>query len=455
MKPARRIFPTLASQDSHERVSSRIQDPSTRREPEAALIPPVRDAMEIYLVGGAVRDRLLGLPVRERDYVVVGGSPEQLIERGFRPVGRDFPVFLHPETGEEYALARTERKQGRGYHGFSFATGTGVSLVEDLARRDLTINAIAENAQGELIDPYGGQADLAARILRHVSPAFVEDPLRVLRVARFAARFHDHSFKLAPETRALMTEIGRRGELETLPPERIWQETRRALATTHPEIFFATLRQVSALGTLFPEIEVLFGIPQEDAIHPEIDTGEHLLLALAQSARIAPDPVAAYAVLTHDLGKAQTPRTLWPSHPDHALAGAVLSRSLSARLRVSHDYRLPAELTARWHLEIHACLDQSIDHLASWIGELPYRTRGASLNQVLQACEADFRGRLGFDAAPYPQRPFLEQLFETLRSIRLDPADYDRSPDEKKRLLAVRLYETVRQARIQSACGQK
>ncbi|EQD74249.1 multifunctional tRNA nucleotidyl transferase/2'3'-cyclic phosphodiesterase/2'nucleotidase/phosphatase, partial [mine drainage metagenome] len=345
--------------------------------------------MDIYLVGGAVRDRLLGLPVGERDYVVVGGSPQQLIENGFRPVGRDFPVFLHPATGEEYALARTERKRGRGYHGFSFETGTGVTLVDDLARRDLTINAIAENARGELIDPYGGRADLAARILRHVSPAFVEDPLRVLRVARFAARFHDLGFTLAPETRILMTEIAQSGELETLPPERIWQELRRALATTHPEIFLVTLRTVGALSVLIPEMDALFGIPQEAALHPEIDTGEHILMALAQSARISADPIVGYAVLSHDLGKAKTPRALWPRHPGHAESGVLLSRTLSARLRVPNDYRLTAELTARWHLEIHACLDQPIDRLAAWIKELPYRSRSRNLVQSLKACEAD------------------------------------------------------------------
>ncbi|MHB1543440.1 MAG: multifunctional CCA addition/repair protein [Gammaproteobacteria bacterium] len=407
--------------------------------------------MEIYLVGGAVRDRLLGLPVGERDYVVVGGSPHLMIENGFRPVGRDFPVFLHPETGEEYALARTERKKGRGYHGFSFETGTGVTLIDDLARRDLTINAIAENAQGELIDPHGGRADLAARILRHVSPAFVEDPLRVLRVARFAARFRDLGFTLAPETRILMTEIVRRGELDSLPPERIWQETRRAFSTTHPEVFFATLRTVGALGVLIPELDALFGIPQEAELHPEIDAGEHILLALAQSVRIDSDPVVGYAVLTHDLGKAKTPRAFWPQHPDHARSSALLSRTLSARLRVPNDYRITAELTAHWHLEVHTCLDQSIDQLAIWIGELPYRSRAGNLIQALKACEADFRGRPGYESRPYPQRPFLEQLFEALRSIRLEPAEYDWPLAEKKKQLNMRLYETIRKVRTHCA----
>jgi tRNA nucleotidyltransferase (CCA-adding enzyme) len=409
--------------------------------------------MDIYLVGGAVRDRLLGLPVGERDYVVVGGSPEELIGHGFRPVGRDFPVFLHPETGEEYALARTERKKGMGHHDFSFETGHAVSLVDDLARRDLTINAIAENAQGELIDPYGGRADLAARVLRHVSPAFVEDPLRVLRVARFAARFHDLGFTLAPETRDLMAEIVRRGELQTLTPERVWQELRRALQTTHPAIFMMTLRRVGALPIVLPELEALFGVPQEAALHPEIDTGEHVLIALEQSARIDPDPVVGYAVLAHDLGKAETPRALWPTHPGHAVSGARLSRALSTRLRVPGEFRLTAELTARWHLEAHRALDQSPDELAAWIRELPYRTREQNLHQFLKACEADFRGRPGYESSPYPQRPFLEALLSALRAIRLEPAEYDWPLAEKKKQLDRRLAEALRHVRARFAPG--
>lgn len=394
-----------------------------------------------------MRDRLLGLPVRERDYVVVGGSPEALLAQGYRQVGRDFPVFLHPETGAEYALARTERKKGHGYHGFSFETGTQVSLIEDLARRDLTINAMAEDSRGELIDPYGGQADLAARILRHVSPAFVEDPLRVLRVARFAARFHDLGFSLAPETQNLMSEIASSGELETLPPERIWQELERALGTPHPEVFISTLRSVGALKVLLPEVDALFGVPQDPDTHPEIDTGAHILLALAQSAQIDTDPEVAYAVLTHDLGKALTSPALWPHHPGHTESSARLAHTLSERLHVPHDYRLVAELMARWHLDVHACRVQPIDQFMAWVRELPYRTRSQQLLKVLKACEADFRGRPDHGSRPYPQRPFLEGLFRKLQSVRLAPSQYDWPVSEKKKVLNERVEEIIRESR--------
>jgi tRNA nucleotidyltransferase (CCA-adding enzyme) len=401
--------------------------------------------VEIYLVGGAVRDRLLGLPVAERDYVVVGASPAQMIERGFKPVGRDFPVFLHPETKEEYALARSERKAGSGHGGFRFQTGLEVSLVADLARRDLTINAIAEGAGGELIDPYGGRADLESRLLRHVSPAFVEDPLRLLRVARFSARFHALGFRLAPETQTLMRAISHSGELATLPPERIWQETRRALATAHPEIYIQTLRDVDGLKSLFPEIDCLFGIPQDPREHPEIDAGEHVLQALAASAREGADPIVAYAVLVHDLGKGRTDPSLWPNHPGHAESGLEAVRQLNARLRVPHAFRLAAELATRWHLEIHRALDQDVGTLDGWLSHLPYRQNPALLDPVLAACAADFHGRTGHERDPYPPRPFLSHLLPALAGVRLEAGEYDWTPEQKRQVLASRRIALIRE----------
>ncbi len=402
--------------------------------------------MEIYLVGGAIRDRLLGLPVGERDYVVVGSSPAAMIERGFRPVGRDFPVFLHPETREEYALARSERKSGIGHGGFRFQTGPEVSLVSDLARRDLTINAMAEGPGGEIIDPYGGVRDLESRLLRHVSPAFVEDPLRLLRVARFSARFQALGFRLAPETRSLMASMSQSGELTTLVPERIWQETRRALATDHPETYIQTLRAVGALKILFPEIDCLFGIPQDPKEHPEIDTGEHLLLALAAVARKSKDPLVAYAVLVHDLGKGRTDPARWPHHPGHAESGLAVVRELNARLRVPHTFRLVAELTTRWHLEIHRAPDQDARSLDGWLSQLPYRQNPALLDPVLAACAADFRGRRGHEADPYPQEAFLSRLAPALAAIRLEPGEYDWTPDQKRAALANRRMARIAQA---------
>ena len=402
--------------------------------------------VEVYLVGGAVRDRLLGLPVGERDYVVVGSSPATMIERGFRPVGRDFPVFLHPETHEEYALARSERKSGTGHGGFRFQTGPDVSLIADLARRDLTINAMSEKPGGEIIDPYGGRADLESRLLRHVSPAFVEDPLRLLRVARFSARFHSLGFRLAPETRSLMESMSESGELTTLAPERVWQETRRALSTDHPERYIQTLREVGALRVLFPEIDCLFGIPQDPREHPEIDTGEHLLLSLAASARESQDPVVAYAVLVHDLGKGRTDPSLWPRHPAHDESGLEVVRAFNARLRVPHAFRQAAELATRWHLEIHRALDQDAPRLDGWLSQLPYRQDPTLLDPVLAACAADFRGRGGHEADPYPPRPFLSRLLPALAAIRLEPSEYGWTPGEKREALAHRRIALIKRA---------
>ncbi|MBP8926927.1 MAG: multifunctional CCA addition/repair protein, partial [Pseudomonadales bacterium] len=313
--------------------------------------------MKTYLVGGAVRDRLLGIDVIERDWVVVGATGNDMLARGLRRVGRDFPVFLDPRSGDQYALARRERKSGHGYAGFEFEVDAGVSLEDDLGRRDLTINAIAEDLDGTLIDPYGGRADLERGVLRHVSDAFVEDPLRVLRVARFAARFAARGFIIAPETLALMREIAASGELDHLVAERVWEETRRALGETRPDVFFTTLRACGALATVFPEIERLFGVPQTPRHHPEIDTGIHILLCLQLAARLELAPIVRFALLTHDLGKALTPPEKWPSHIGHERLGAEAVRALCTRLRVPVKWRELALLVCLHHTRCHRALE--------------------------------------------------------------------------------------------------
>jgi tRNA nucleotidyltransferase (CCA-adding enzyme) len=378
--------------------------------------------MEIYLVGGAVRDRLLGLPVTERDWVVVGATPEALRARGFRPVGRDFPVFLHPETGEEYALARTERKTAPGHTGFVFHADPGVSLEEDLRRRDLTINAMAESADGTLIDPYGGRGDLEHRLLRHVSAAFTEDPLRVLRVARFAARFQPLGFRVADETRALMAEVAAGGELHRLSPERIWNETVRALAAPAPRAYVEVLRDCGALRVLFPEIDALFGVPQRADYHPEIDTGLHLLLALDQAAALSPDPRVRFAVLVHDLGKALTPAEVLPRHIGHEGTGLPLVEGLCARLRVPADYQRLALLVTRLHLQCHMAPELRADTLLRLFRDLDIYRRPETLEQFLLACEADARGRGGaFPQRPYPAADWLRALAVQVQAVRAQP----------------------------------
>ncbi|HEY8540030.1 MAG TPA: multifunctional CCA addition/repair protein, partial [Steroidobacteraceae bacterium] len=310
--------------------------------------------MEIYLVGGAVRDELLGLPVRERDWVVVGAEPQELLDRGFRPVGKDFPVFLHPETNEEYALARTERKTGPGYRGFETRFSPDVTLEQDLERRDLTINAIAKDPEtGKLIDPFGGERDLRDRVLRHVSPAFVEDPVRVLRVARFAARFAPLGFTVAPETIELMRQIAASGELDALVPERVWLELHKTLQMPAPWRFFEVLRDANALAVIFPEIDALFGVPQPEQWHPEIDSGLHTMMVLEQACRLSPDPIVRFAALVHDLGKGTTPKDEWPRHVAHEHRGVPLIEQLCARLRVPNAFRDLAILVGRHHLVMH------------------------------------------------------------------------------------------------------
>jgi tRNA nucleotidyltransferase (CCA-adding enzyme) len=366
--------------------------------------------MQTYLVGGAVRDKLLNRPVVDHDHVVVGAMPEELLALGYKPVGKDFPVFLHPKTGEEYALARTERKTGRGYHGFVFQADATVTLEQDLARRDLTINAIAQDEHGALTDPYHGVRDIEARVLRHVSPAFVEDPVRVLRVARFAARFAPLGFTVAAETMALMQQMVRDGEVDHLVPERVWAETRKALGEPQPSAFLRVLRECGALAVLFPEIDALYGVPQRAEFHPEIDTGVHLEMVLDAAARIAPgDDLVGFCALTHDLGKALTPADEWPRHIDHEHRGVAPLRVLAARLKVPTEHTTLAELVCREHLNTHRAFELKPATVLKLLSSLDALRRPARLDSFLAACEADKRGRLGHEHDGYPQAAYLRE----------------------------------------------
>jgi tRNA nucleotidyltransferase (CCA-adding enzyme) len=373
--------------------------------------------VQIYLVGGAVRDRLLGLPAAERDWVVVGATPDDLRARGFLPVGRDFPVFLHPETKEEYALARTERKTAPGYHGFVFHADPAVTLEEDLRRRDLTINAMAEDESGALIDPYGGQRDLAARVLRHVSPAFAEDPVRILRVARFYSRFRPLGFQVADETLALMRQMVTAGEADALQPERVWQETRRALLQDDPAAFFELLRECGALARLFPELDALFGVPQTPKHHPEIDTGVHVLMALSQAARLQAPLEVRFAVLCHDFGKALTPETILPHHYGHEARGIERVTQLCERLRVPSDCRELALRVTRHHLLVHQAEQLRPGTLIELLERNDAFRQPERFLQFLQACECDARGRLGLEDRAYPQAAFLRGALQAASAV--------------------------------------
>ncbi len=356
--------------------------------------------MKIYQVGGAVRDKYLNRPCKDKDWVVVGATQEKLLALGYTPVGRDFPVFLHPKTHEEYALARTERKTKPGYTGFSVYAAPDVSLEDDLCRRDLTINAMAEDSNRQLIDPFNGLADLRAGILRHVSPAFVEDPVRILRVARFAARF---GFRLADETLALMTEMVKNHEVDALVSERVWQEMVRALGEEQPTIFFEILRQCGALAHIFPEIDRLFGVPQSPEHHPEIDTGVHVMLCLQQARLLTNDTQVLFAVLTHDLGKGTTPLKQWPKHTGHEERGIEQIEALCQRYRVPSQYRDLAILVGRYHTHCHRVAELSPETVLKTLQNLDAFRRPQRFEQFLLACEADSRGREGFAAQPYPQ----------------------------------------------------
>ncbi|MBS0376606.1 MAG: multifunctional CCA addition/repair protein [Proteobacteria bacterium] len=402
--------------------------------------------MQTYLVGGAVRDELLGRPVRERDWVVVGARPEELEAQGYKRVGRDFPVFLHPGTHEEYALARTERKTGPGYRGFETRHSPDVSLEEDLRRRDLTINAIARAPDGSLIDPYGGAADLAARRLRHVSEAFAEDPVRILRVARFAARFAPLGFTIAPETVALMRAMVAAGEAAALVPERVWAETRKALAEPAPEAFLAALRECGALAVVFPELDRLYGVPQPPRWHPEVDTGVHVALVLAAAARLSPEPRVRFAALVHDLGKGTTPPAEWPKHVGHEERGAGLILALAERLRVPNDFRELALLVARYHGLCHRALELRPSTVLELLEHCDALRRPDRFGEFLLACQADLRGRTGFEARDYPQGTYLAAALALAQRTELD-ADERRGLDgaaigarlRDKRLAALRV----------------
>ena len=373
--------------------------------------------MEIYLVGGAVRDSLLNYPSSENDWVVVGATPEQMTDQGFKPVGQDFPVFIHPKSSEEYALARTERKSGHGYKGFEFYTSVDVSLEEDLIRRDLTINAMAQDNAGNIIDPFGGQQDLEKKRLRHVSGAFTEDPLRVLRVARFAARYHHLGFTIASETMALMKSIVAEGEMAFLVAERVWKETSRALTERSPQVFIQVLRDCGALKALFPEVDALFGVPQRADYHPEVDTGIHTLMALEQSVKLSESSAVRFSVLVHDLGKALTPETVLPSHSGHEKSGLPLVKALCDRLTVPNSHRQLAMAVTEYHLHSHKAKElkpATILKLFQNIGALRDDRR---LSDFLYCCEADARGRTGFEDISYHARDYLMAALSAVKKV--------------------------------------
>jgi tRNA nucleotidyltransferase (CCA-adding enzyme) len=370
--------------------------------------------VKIFRVGGSVRDELLGLPVKDQDFVVVGSSPQEMIDLGYRPVGKDFPVFLHPQTNEEYALARTERKSGRGYTGFTVHAAPDVTLEQDLERRDLTINAIARDEAGRLIDPFHGADDLKAGILRHVGPAFVEDPVRVMRIARFAARF---GFAIAPETLMLMRRMVADGELDYLVPERAWQEIARGLMESRPSLMLITLRECGALARVLPEVDALFGVPQPAQHHPEIDTGAHILLVIDYAAARGYPLAVRFAALTHDLGKAATPREEWPRHRGHEESGVALVEALCERLRVPGECRDLAVLAARYHLQVHNAAELRAGTIVKLLESTDALRRPQRFELMLNACECDYRGRAGLETRPYPGAEVLRKALVAARSV--------------------------------------
>jgi tRNA nucleotidyltransferase (CCA-adding enzyme) len=405
------------------------------------------EGLNCLIVGGAVRDRLLDRPANDHDWVVLGSTPEEMTSRGFVPVGNDFPVFLHPKTREEYALARTERKSGRGHQGFAFHAAPEVTLEEDLLRRDLTINAMAQTADGVLVDPFNFKRDLDARILRHVSPAFNEDPLRVLRVARFAAQLAGEGFTLAPETRDLMQTMTAAGELSDLTAERVWQETQKALASPAPARYFEILRDVGALAVLFPEVDALFGVPQPEKYHPEIDCGIHTLLALTAAARLTGDVGIRFAVLCHDLGKALTPPEQWPRHIGHEARGVAPATALSERLRVPKAMKELAILVTAQHGRVHTALEMRPATLLDLVESLDGLRRPERMEAVLLACHADARGRLGSEDDDYPQADRVRAAAELARSV---------SPEAfvAQGLKGLEIKNALHQARVQLLAQQ-
>lgn len=397
-------------------------------------------------MGGAVRDEMLGLVPKERDWVVVGSAPEELLTRGFRQVGASFPVYLHPETGEEYALARTERKQGHGYHGFTVDFHPGVTLEEDLERRDLTVNAMARGTDGSLIDPFGGQRDLENRVLRHVSEAFSEDPLRVLRVARFAARFAPFGFEVHPSTLALMRGMVASGELQHLVPERVWAEIEGAMAAAEPAVFIEVLRSCDALAAILPEVDRLFGVPQPARYHPEIDTGEHVLMAMKQGAEMGASAEVEFALLLHDLGKGITPDSLLPSHTGHEKSGVPLVDEVCTRLRAPNAYRDLALKVCELHLRCHRLVEARPSTVMKLIEDADLLRRPERVEGFVIACEADYRGRKGMTGRSYPQGDRLRKALQAVLTIRARDL-------ETGGLDGKQVGELLRQARIDAIAG--
>jgi tRNA nucleotidyltransferase (CCA-adding enzyme) len=397
--------------------------------------------MQVYLVGGAVRDALLGREVKEKDYVVVGGSAEELARLGYKPVGRDFPVFLHPDTKAEHALARRERKTGPGYRGFVTEFSPDITLQEDLLRRDLTINAIAQAPDGSLVDPYGGQADIAARVLRHVSPAFSEDPVRILRIARFAARFAPLGFTVHESTRELMRAMVKAGEADALVAERVWQETERALGEPRPDVFFEVLRDCGALAVIFPEVDRLFGVPQPEQWHPEIDTGVHVLLCLKRAAELAAPVTVRFATLVHDLGKGATPVEQWPKHVMHESRSLPLVDALCSRLKVPTAYRELAHMTAKQHTNVHRAKELRTDTVLRLLENCDAFRRPERFSEMLMACQCDAQGRTGLEHDPYPQRDYLEAARAVATVVQLTDA-------ERSGLNGAAIAETLRKKRL-------
>ena len=404
---------------------------------------------QTYLVGGAVRDALLGLKAKEQDWVVVGSTPGEMLDKGFKQVGAAFPVFLHPKNGEEYALARTEKKQGHGYHGFNVDFHPGVTLEEDLQRRDLTINAIARNEDGSLVDPYGGQRDLEQKVLRHVSDAFVEDPLRVLRVARFAARFAGFGFRVHESTMALMQEITRSGELQHLAVERIWREIELAMKTEKPSVFVSVLRECGALEVLLPEVNRLFGVPQPEKYHPEIDTGIHLLMALDVAADMSEGAAnVVFAVLLHDLGKGITPQQEWPSHRGHESGGLPLVDDVCGRLKVPNAVHDLSRKVCLLHLRCHRMLEVRPVTALRLLEKLDVFRQPGILPDFVLACEADYRGRKGLQDRPYPQGEYLQEVYRVAANIRARDLDLTG-------ISGPEVGEHLRQARVDAIAGVK
>ncbi len=373
--------------------------------------------MEIYLIGGAVRDKLLGLEVKDRDWVVVGASPKEMIALGYRQVGKDFPVFLHPQTQEEYALARTERKTAPGYSGFEFDHNKTVTLEEDLQRRDLTINAIAEDKNGRLVDPFAGQEDLKAKKLKHVSSAFVEDPVRILRIARFAARFNELGFSVSEPTRCLMQKMVDNGEVDALVKERVWAELNRALGENNPQVFFTVLRECGALKRLFPEVDRLFGVPQTEKYHPEIDTGIHVMMVLQQAAKLTEDKRVRFSALTHDLGKGTTPKELWPKHIGHELRGVGLVNKLCDRFSIPNDFRELALLVAEYHTKVFRADELRPETFVKTFDSLDVFRRPERLELFLISVEADAKGRKGFEKSIFPQADIFRTAYNAAAQV--------------------------------------